>query len=157
MSGRADELEVITFRVGAEEYALPARELCELVRATRLTRVPHAPAYVRGVINLHGEVTAVLDLATRLGLGSTELGPEARVLVVDRHGERVGLLAASVGKLTHLCRDDVRPPPPVAAGAAAASLDGVAVVEGRVLHFPNLDRILAFDGPDQATDPGPRR
>jgi purine-binding chemotaxis protein CheW len=144
-SADGEDLHTIGFRIVGEEYGLPLTAVQELITLPRITRVPHAPGYVRGVINLHGNIIPVLDVAARFGVGETALGASARVVVVESEGETVGLLAESVSKVTKLSHADIKPPPPLVAGIAAEYLDGVARLADRFLIFLNLARTLSDD------------
>lgn len=136
----------ISFRVGAEEYGLSLDEVQEIITLPRITRVPRAPDYVCGVINLHGNVVPVLDMARRFGIGSTRVGDAARIVVVDGDDEVVGLLAESVGRVVKLHEDAIQPPPGLLAGIAAEYLRGVVRTDDRFLIFLNLAASLRAEG-----------
>jgi purine-binding chemotaxis protein CheW len=89
-----------------------ASQVQEIVRRTETTRVPDAPSVVRGVTHLRGEVVAVLDLRVVLGLPSAEADAEARTIVLDVDGERIGLLVDSVADVREVGVDDLVPAPP---------------------------------------------
>ena len=116
----------------------------------KVTRVPKAPAHFRGVINLHGNVVPVLDIARRFGIGETRLDDDARVVVVESGDQVVGILAESVSKVTRFARTDVQPPPPLASGVSAEFIDGIVRAAGRFLVFLNLERVLDDGAIDEA-------
>jgi purine-binding chemotaxis protein CheW len=101
----------VTCRVDRELYALPVRQVQEILRVAALTRVPHAPFPVRGVTNLRGYVLPVVDLRLRLGLPAAEDGPLARVMVVQTRGRLIGLLVDAVEQVAQIDRLAVEPPP----------------------------------------------
>ena len=80
----------VTCRVDREVFALPVKQVQEILRVAALTRVPHAPFPVRGVTNLRGYVLPVVDLRLRLGLPVAEPGPRHRVMVVHSRGRLIG-------------------------------------------------------------------
>ncbi len=139
------EFHAIGFQVGAEEYGLELRSVQEIIATPRITRVPKAPPYIRGVINLHGNVVPVLDVARRFGLGDTAMSSGSKVVVVETEGESIGLLAESVSKVTRFHRDQIQPPPPLVAGIAADFLDGIIRSANRFVIFLNLDKTLEDD------------
>ena len=139
------EIRAIGFRVAGAEYAVGLEHLRELVEVPRITRVPKAPAYVRGVVNLRGDVLVVLDLARRFGVGETALGPDARVLVLDDGSERVGVLAEAVRRLPPLSEDELEPAPALVRGVAAEYVRGVAHLPGGFVVLVDVGRALAAD------------
>jgi len=143
-----DDLHTIGFKVGAEEYGLSLSAIQETITLRRITRVPGAPSYIKGVINFHGNVIPVIDVARRLGIGETATGHDSRIVVIETETEVVGLLAEGVSSVTRLSPSSVMPPPAIAAGIAAEYLEGVVRLPGRFLIFLNLSRVLADDGPE---------
>lgn len=75
-------LQIISFLVGDEEYGLDIRGVKEVIRATEITRLPRAPSFVKGVINLRGDVIPIVDLRERFGLGAGEATAATRVIVL---------------------------------------------------------------------------
>jgi purine-binding chemotaxis protein CheW len=101
----------VTCRVDREVFALPVRQVQEILRVSALTRVPHAPFPVRGVTNLRGYVLPVVDLRVRLGMAAEEPGPHHRVMVVHSRGRLIGLLVDAVEQVTQIDRLAVEPVP----------------------------------------------
>jgi purine-binding chemotaxis protein CheW len=105
----ADESDVLTFKVHGERIAVPVVDVAEIIRPRPLTRVPHGPASLLGMINLRGKVLPVVSLAELLGQGAMAPTPSTRVVVVDA-GVMVGLLVDEVtalGKASDERRVDV--------------------------------------------------
>jgi purine-binding chemotaxis protein CheW len=84
-------LRVLVFRLGQERYAIEVREVAETVPLTRCTPVPGSPPQFRGVINLRGEILAVLDLGRLLGHPTAEEKDVGFVLILSRSGRQIGL------------------------------------------------------------------
>jgi purine-binding chemotaxis protein CheW len=101
----------VTCRIDREVFALPVRQVQEILRVSALTRVPHAPFPVRGVTNLRGYVLPVVDLRVRLGMAAEEPGPGHRVMVVHSRGRLIGLLVDAVEQVTQIDRLAVEPVP----------------------------------------------
>jgi purine-binding chemotaxis protein CheW len=137
------EIQAIGLRIGTEEYGLPIKSVQEVITAPRITRVPKSPAYIRGVINLRGNVIPVIDLALRFGIGETVLGADSRIVAVDVNDELVGIAAESVSKVTRLDEAAINPPPALVSGISAEYLEGVARLSDRFMIFMNLQKVLA--------------
>ncbi len=139
------EFPAIGFRVGEEEYGLRLTAIQEIVTTPRITRVPKAPAYIKGVINHHGNVIPVIDIAARFGVGETTVTAASRVVVIETENEAVGFLADAVSKVTRFSSADIQPPPPLVSGIAAEFLEGIVRTSGRFLIFLELERTLSED------------
>lgn len=101
----------VSCRIDREIFALPVRQVQEILRVTALTRVPHAPFPVRGVTNLRGYVLPVVDLRVRLAMAPVEPGPRARIMVVQSRGRLIGLLVDAVEQVMQIDRLAVELPP----------------------------------------------
>jgi purine-binding chemotaxis protein CheW len=98
-----DDVQVVIFRLDAEEYGVPITAVQEIVRVPDvLTRVPKAPAFVQGVINLRGSVLPVVDQRRRLGLASVERNDRQRIMVYSFHGSRTGFIVDSVAEVLRI-------------------------------------------------------
>jgi purine-binding chemotaxis protein CheW len=109
---------------------------------TPATALPHAPSFVRGVINLRGMVLPVIDLGARLGLGAAE--PTARhVIIVARIGARtVGMLVDAVSDILTVFDETVQPAPDVGCETIKSFTSGILAVEGRMISLITLETIL---------------
>ena len=77
------ELHLLTFTLDREEFGIPVTQVREVIRVDGITRVPQAPAHVRGVTNLRGRILAVVELRTRLGLTPAVAHAASRIVVVE--------------------------------------------------------------------------
>lgn len=136
------ELHLLTFALDREEFGIPVTQVREVIRVSEITRVPQAPAHVRGVANLRGRILAVVDLRSRLGLPPAELTPRSRVLVVELRGRVLGLLVDAVSQVTKVPEASVVPAPEEVVSADADYLTGVARWQSRLIILLDLDRVL---------------
>jgi purine-binding chemotaxis protein CheW len=137
----------MTFRLASEDYGLPILKVRELIGLMEITRVPGAPAFVRGVINLRGKVVPVLELRARLGLPVVEAGRYAVIVVVQidrREGPlTIGMLVDEVLEVRDIGASQLEPPPSF--GLAGSEVDfilGIGKVEKRVVFLLDIDRVL---------------
>ncbi len=145
------ELHLVVFHLDREEYAVPIAAVREIVRVTDVTRVPHAPAHIRGVMNLRGRILPVVEIRTRLGLTSAELTPRSRVVVVEVQQRTVGLLVDAVAQVTRIGERLVAAPPEEVRNAGAEAVTGVARVGDRLLVLLDLERLLRTDNESPST------
>ncbi|HVY86858.1 MAG TPA: chemotaxis protein CheW [Caulobacterales bacterium] len=134
--------ELISFRIGAQEFCVDIMAVREIRGWTEATPLPRAPNYVRGVINLRGAVLPIVDLSARLGLGATT--PSVRnVIIVVRIGPRlVGLLVDAVSEILTATSETVQPTPDVSCDAVKMFVKGILPLDGRMISWITLDRIL---------------
>jgi purine-binding chemotaxis protein CheW len=121
----AATLRLVTFGLANERYAIEARHVREVVRLTGYTPVPGAPDFLLGVMNLRGEVVAVLDLGKFLGAAARGVSDLSRVLVLGGDRPEFGVLADAAHDVVTLPADAIREPPPSVAGIGREYLLGV--------------------------------
>ncbi len=140
--------ELISFRIGAQEFCVDIMEVREIRGWTPATALPQAPAFVRGVINLRGAVLPIVDLGARLGLGTAE--PTARhvIIVAQVQNQIVGLLVDAVSDILTVTDDMIQPTPDVASEMVRTFVRGLLAIDGRMVSFISLDRVL----PDSELD-----
>jgi purine-binding chemotaxis protein CheW len=107
--GGEDFSQLVTCRVGGEEFAVDILSVQEIIRMVDITRVPKAPSFVEGVINLRGRIIPVLDLRRRLGIADAERTAQSRIVVVTVRGRAVGLVVDSVSEVLRIPRSAIEP------------------------------------------------
>ncbi|MFW6005742.1 MAG: chemotaxis protein CheW, partial [Desulfonatronovibrionaceae bacterium] len=112
-------------------------------RMLDITRVPKAPDFVEGVINLRGKVIPIIDLRKRFGLDSKSHDKNTRIVVIEINKMIVGFVVDSVSEVLRIPADTVEPPPPVVAGLDSEYISGVGKLEDRLLILLDLDRLLS--------------
>ena len=134
--------ELISFRIGAQEFCVDIMAIREIRGWTAATALPQSPSFVKGVINLRGAVLPIVDLAARLGFESTEAS-DRNVIIVAQIGEQVvGLLVDAVSDIINLTEDMVQPTPDVACDQVKTFVKGLFAMEGRMVSLIALDRVL---------------
>ena len=131
----------VEFRLGGELFALPVAQVREILRVHDVTPVPHPPFPVVGVINLRGRVVPLLDLRARLALPTPAPDAESRIVLVESHERRIGLLVDAVDRVTQLAQSAMQPPE---AEAEPAEIRGLHVADGRETRLLDLAAILTL-------------
>src|SRR5215472_8991826 len=111
-------IQLCAFRVGDEAYAIDLRRVEEILRPPRLARVPHAPSWVEGVINLRGAIVPVIDLRKWLRFTRSETAAKPKCIICRVGRDRVGILVDGATEVLRVRVSDLRPVPPAMAGAA---------------------------------------
>ncbi|GAB6935749.1 MAG: chemotaxis protein CheW [Bacillota bacterium] len=141
----ANELKVIVFQLNDEAYGVDVYQVRSIERMQPITRVPGAPPFVKGVINLRGVVTPVIDLRSRLGLQERPYTDETRIIIVSIDDKDVGLIVDAANDVVDLPASSIEPPPEVVGSVRTEFLRGVAKWGDGVLVLLNLDRVLTLD------------
>ncbi|MBL8536668.1 MAG: chemotaxis protein CheW [Hyphomonadaceae bacterium] len=137
-----DTLELISFRIGEQEFCLDIMAVREIRGWTPATPLPHSPPFVSGVINLRGAVLPILDLKARLGLGVAETSARS-VIIVAHIGKRlVGLLVDGVSEILAAERSAIQQTPNVGCDTVSRFVRGIVAMEGRMISWIELDDIL---------------
>ncbi|MDF1854078.1 chemotaxis protein CheW [Pseudooceanicola sp.] len=136
------KLELLTFRVAEQEYSLDIMSVREIRGWTRATPMPHAPSYMRGVINLRGTVLPVMDLALRLNLPSQEANARNVIIVVTLNGSLTGLLVDAVSDIVAMAVDDLHAPPDMATDPHMAVVRALTVINDRMIRVLDLAAVI---------------
>jgi purine-binding chemotaxis protein CheW len=134
--------ELISFRIGEQEFCVDIMAVREIRGWTPATPVPHSPGFVRGVINLRGAVLPVIDLADRLGLGVAVESARHVIIVVQIRSRIVGLLVDAVCDILSTAEHKVQRTPDLSGDQMQHFVRGLIALEGRMISLIDLDLIL---------------
>lgn len=135
-------VELLTFTLGDQEYALDIMCVREIRGWTKATPLPHAPSYMRGVINLRGTVLPVLDLAERLGLPAGTHSDRNVIIVVNQGSSVAGLLVNAVSDIIALDTQDLQPPPDLSSHVSAAVIKSLTLIDDRMIRVLDLASVV---------------
>ncbi|TNC62123.1 chemotaxis protein CheW [Rubellimicrobium roseum] len=140
-----DVHELVAFRIGQQEFAVDIAFVHEIRGWVLETALPHAPHYIRGVINLRGSVLPILDLAERLRLAKA--CPTARhvIMIVNVGSQMLGLLVDEVSGIQTVKETSFRPLPKVGAGLTCQFVQSILAVDGRMIVVLALDEVFPVD------------
>ena len=141
LDGR-DGSELISFRIGEQEFCVDIMKVREIRGWTPATPIPHAPPFVRGVINLRGAVLPVVDLADRLGLGVAVESARHVIIVVQVGTKVVGLLVDAVCDILSTADHVVQKTPDLAGDQMQSFVKGLIALEGRMISLIDLNLVL---------------
>ncbi|MCK4461773.1 MAG: chemotaxis protein CheW [candidate division Zixibacteria bacterium] len=142
-AGQAGELlQLVSFNIGSEEFGVDILKVQEINRMVEITRVPQAPPYVEGVINLRGKVIPIVDLRKRFNMEEKEYDKNTRIVVVDISGNIMGMVVDSVSEVLRLPANTIEPPPEIVASINSEYIKGVAKLEDRLLIFLDLSKVI---------------
>lgn len=135
-------VQLVTFRMGNEEFALDILKVQEINRIVDITGVPKAPDFVKGVINLRGRVIPVVDIRKKFHLKIKNATKETRIIVVNIMSKTIGLIVDSVSEVLRIDSSTIQPPPPLIAGLDSDYIKGVGKLDDRLIILLDIDKIF---------------
>ena len=141
-------LQLVTFSIGEEEFGVNILKVQEIIRTMEIAKVPRAPDFVEGVINLRGKVIPIIDLRRRFGLAPKAHDKNTRIIVIEINNIIVGFVVDAVSEVLRIPASTVEPPPPVVAGVDSDYISGVGKVQDRLLIMLDLDKLLSSEDMD---------
>jgi purine-binding chemotaxis protein CheW len=137
----AQEIEMLSFRLGSEEYVLPVEDVREVLKSRELTIIPNSPLHVLGVTSIRGAVLPVIDLGRRLGLPPAVRDEKARIIIISPDDEEAGILVDRVTGVVRLSPDAIRPAPETVE-QGAEFLKGIARKDDRLYILLDLHKAV---------------
>ena len=137
-----DTRQLLTFRLGEEEYAVDILRVQEIKGFTAITPIPNVPAYIKGVMNLRGTVVPIWGLRDRLGLASATYDRFSVVIVVAVAGKSVGMVVDAVTDVINVADAQIEPPPDFGVSVDTSVLHGMAKLGDKLVLLLDIDRVL---------------
>ncbi|WP_051183076.1 chemotaxis protein CheW [Desulfocurvibacter africanus] len=139
---RDELLQLVTFSIAEEEFGVEILLVKEIIRPMSVTKVPNAPVFVEGVINLRGQVIPIIDLRKRFGLATSKLDKNTRIIVVEMSRMRVGFVVDAVSEVLRISAGTVEPPPAMVAGVESEFIKGVGKLDSHLLILLDLEKLF---------------
>jgi purine-binding chemotaxis protein CheW len=139
------EKQMVLFELGSEIYGLDIATVHEIIRMQPITRVPKAPFYVEGVINLRGKVIPVIDMGKRFGLDKVENTKNNRIVVVNIQDTILGIIVDAVTEVIRIPMDSIEPVSDIITAANSDYLMGIAKLADKMVILLELDKLLSGD------------
>jgi purine-binding chemotaxis protein CheW len=150
------EEQVVVFELAGEAFGVEIGRVQEINRMLPITSLPESPDFVRGVINLRGHVTPVVDLRRRFGLPHAEETAHSRIVVVmSDQGEWVGVIVDAVSEVLRMPLDAIEPPASMVVTSDQTFLRGIAKLSDRMVIMLDLDRVLSQNVAGSNMQPAP--
>jgi len=140
------KVQMIIFRLGNEEYAVPITSIHEIIMPQVPTHIPKLPSFVEGIINLRGHIIPIIDGKKKFMLDSKDKMDinSSRIMVLDIESEIIGLIVDEVSEVIHLNTEDIEPPP-VDMEEDTDFLWGIGKFESRLLILLNPKKFLSHN------------
>jgi len=135
-------LQMVSFHLGEEVFIIDILQIQEIIRRMEISRVPKAPEYIEGVINLRGSVIPVMDLRKRFGIPLPEENEQERIIVIKTDDQPMGMIVDAVTEVLRLPPETIDPAPAVNSTIDSQFISGVAKVKDKLLFLLDLKQLL---------------
>ncbi|MGD6775352.1 MULTISPECIES: chemotaxis protein CheW [Bacillaceae] len=145
MEATEKKLKLIVFELQKEEYAIPVQQVRSIEKLLPITRVPNVPPHIKGVINLRGVITPIVDLRARFDIEEKRKTDASRIIitVVDEH--EVGFIVDAANDVVDITEDQIEPAPEVVGSVENKYVQGVVKIDKRLFVCLDLNEILQLD------------
>ncbi|GGI19002.1 chemotaxis protein CheW [Oxalicibacterium faecigallinarum] len=138
--------EVLSFKLGNEEYGIPIQKVQELRGYDTVTQIANAPAHLKGVINLRGTIVPIIDMRIRMRLGTPTYDQFTVVIILNIAGRVIGMVVDSVSDVIVLQPSQIKPAPDMHPGVDTGYLTGIGTIDDRMLILIDIDCLLDGEG-----------
>jgi len=136
--------QLVTFKIENDEFGVDILKVQEINRMMNITRIPNAPDFVEGVINLRGKIIPIVDLRKKLGFPAKEYDKSTRIIVVELEGIVLGFIVDSVSEVLRIPNSTIEPPPSIIKGIESEFIEGVGKLEDRLLILLELKKVFTI-------------
>jgi len=134
--------QVVVFDLDQQVYGVPIDAVLEIIRMEKITPIPQSPDFIEGIIEIRGKVIPVMDLRKRFGLQVAEHTQSTRIIIVDMDSNSMGIIVDSVAEVLQISSGNVEPPPSVIGSVDQSFIQGVALLEKRMIILLDLAKVL---------------
>ena len=135
----------LTFFLEDEEYGIEILKVQEIIGMMSVTPVPCTPSFVRGVINLRGQVIPIIDLRLKFGMPTIAQTEETCIIVVRAQGVEMGIVVDKVSEVLDIATEEIDPVPSFGATVDTAYILGIGKAAGNVKLLLHIDKVLSTD------------
>jgi purine-binding chemotaxis protein CheW len=136
------ELQLVIFKLGNESFGVEIATVESIIKMQTITRLPQAPSFVEGIINLRGKILPVVDLRKRLNIDLTEITKDSRMVVVALAGSTVAMVVDQVNEVLRINDDIVEAPPAISQSVESRFIEGIAKINEDLVILLNLSKVL---------------
>jgi purine-binding chemotaxis protein CheW len=135
----------VTFQLDDETYGIDVMQIREVLRTPEISPVPGAPSFVLGIINLRGNVVAIIDTRSRFSLSPSEVGDSSRIIILETGDYVVGFFVDSVSEVAELRNDKIEAAPDTGSADASRFINGLYNRDDGLLILVDASRLLSDD------------
>jgi purine-binding chemotaxis protein CheW len=138
-------IELITFSIGDVLYGIDISDVLGINKITEVTPVARAPFYVRGLLNLRGQIISIIDVGLKLGLSTSSASPTQKAIIVNYRNELVGLQVDGIHDVVNTTADQIEKPPANINNIHSGFCRGVIKTQNNIISVLSIDSLLQTD------------
>jgi purine-binding chemotaxis protein CheW len=146
MASAADNGQFLTFTLQNEEYGIEILKVQEIKGFSKITPIPNAPPFVRGVMNLRGTVVPIIDLRARFSMTEKDYDQFTCIIVVNVGTRVVGLVVDTVSDVLNIPNDSIADPPELASVGDSSCITGMGKLGERIVMLLDTGRLVGVEG-----------
>lgn len=135
-------IQLIVFRVGDEEFGIPISDVQEIIKISTITPIPDSPEFIKGLINVRGDIVAIIDVRARFFL-TTQEEPSRHIVITKQEGSFFGLMVDEVMEVLRIQESDIKPPPRLMTKINEYYVHGVVTHDGRLIILLDVAQVLS--------------
>ncbi|WP_430886010.1 chemotaxis protein CheW [Fusibacter sp. JL216-2] len=135
--------QYVIFKLGDEKYGVEISNVGGITEFSSITKVPDAPAYIEGIINLRGDIIPIINLKTRFNIASTAENADPRIIVYNTNERDIGFVVDDASQVIRLEGKDIDPAPAIIAGKDRQFIAGVGKNDGEIIVLLDFEKILS--------------
>lgn len=136
------ELQFVVFRLGNEEYGVNIMQVKEIVPYKEPVKVPNAPNFIEGIINLRGQIIPIVNLKKRFNIPGESVCEETRIIVMNIDSKQVGFIVDDASEVRTISEEDIENAPDIIAGIERKYITGIGKIGERILILLDLDKLF---------------
>ncbi|MDH1470538.1 MULTISPECIES: chemotaxis protein CheW [unclassified Shewanella] len=140
-----DEVEFLSFVLGEEHYALDIMSVKEIRGYEPVTKIANAPGFIKGVLNLRGDIVPIVDLRMKFAVGSATYNEFTIVIMLNVFDRIVGIVVDAVSDVIKLAAEEILPAPEFGVAFDSRYLKGLATVEDKMIILVNIQALISSD------------
>jgi purine-binding chemotaxis protein CheW len=141
--GEQHSREFLSFKLGAEEYAIEILKVQEIRGYEKPTRMAGVPEFIKGVVNLRGIIVPIVDMRIKFALPSVEYNEFTVVIILNMSGRVMGIVVDGVSDVTTLSPEQIKPAPDFSAALDTSYVIGLGTIDERMLILIDIEKLLA--------------
>jgi purine-binding chemotaxis protein CheW len=142
---KTQSLQVVSFSVGSEFYGVHIEQVQEIIRMPEITHLPQTDDYIKGIINLRGNIIPIIDMRTRFNMKESDYSELTRVIVLNMNEKLVGIVVDSVSKVLELEEGAIEATPDIVNGLSKEYIEGVGKNDDSMIIILNADKVLTAE------------
>jgi purine-binding chemotaxis protein CheW len=137
------DIQLVTFKMGNEEFGIDILQVQEINRLIEIMKVPKAPYFIEGVINMRGNIIPVVDFRKRFGMPKKESNKLTRILIIEAVEKTVSFIVDEIKEVMKISQSQIEAPPEIISGIGAEYFKGVGKIEKRLINILDVNKVFS--------------